>query len=240
MLANKLVDYVDEIPGLETAYDVFRYTRRLGGDFGATRFSIVRLDKGTSSLADIGIVNNWDPALIAVYDENELSNGSPVLAHFETGNRVMTYCVDTLPQKRPNEKAALARKLFNDFGMKYGACCPTHDATGNRGGLIFSGDELVLTPEDGAMLHLLSNYLYDHLLQISATSISNSELPSLSGREMDCLAHAALGKTSKETARDLELSDHTVTHYLTLACKKLEAINRVHAVAKAMRLGLLS
>ncbi|EFL87924.1 autoinducer binding domain-containing protein [Ahrensia sp. R2A130] len=240
MLANKLTDYVDEISRLETAYDVFRYARRLGNDFGASRFSILTLDKQTSAISDLGVVNNWDPELIAVYDENGLSKASPVLGHFETGNRVMTYDMDTMLQERAPESAALARELFNDFDMKYGACCPVNDGKGNRGGLVFSGNELVLNPDDGAMLHLLSNYLYDHLVQISATSVTRSEMPSLSGREMDCLSHAALGKTSKETARDLELSDHTVTHYLALACKKLEAVNRVHAVAKALRLGLLS
>ena len=240
MLATKLIDYIDEISGLETAYDVFRYTRRLGDGFGASRFSIMTLDKHRSAISDLGIINNWDPELIAVYDENELSKDSPVLRHFETGNRVMTYCMDTLPQERAPESAALARDLFNDFNMKNGACCPTKDADGNRGGVIFAGNDLTLSPEDGAMLHLLSNYLYDHLVQISATTASRSEAPSLSGREMDCLSHAALGKTSKETARDLELSAHTVTHYLALACKKLEAVNRVHAVAKALRFGLLS
>ncbi|MEN0040504.1 MAG: autoinducer binding domain-containing protein [Pseudomonadota bacterium] len=240
MLSNKLIDYIDDISGLNTAYDVFCYARRLGSDFGATRFSILALDTKTSALADLGIVNNLDPELIAVYDDNNLSEGSPVLGHLESGNRVMSYCMDTLKQDRGTEKAELARTLFNDFGMKYGVCCPTQDATGKRGGLIFSGDELVLTQENSAILHLLSNYLYDHLVQISATAEIRGETPALSGREMDCLTHAALGKTSKETARDLELSDHTVTHYLALACKKLEAVNRVHAVARAMRLGLIN
>jgi DNA-binding CsgD family transcriptional regulator len=37
----------------------------------------------------------------------------------------------------------------------------------------------------------------------------------------------------------MDLSEHTVTHYLTNAANKLNAANRVHAVAIAMRLKLL-
>lgn len=61
----------------------------------------------------------------------------------------------------------------------------------------------------------------------------------LSARERECLSWTAEGKTSEEIAIILELSVHTVNHYLTSAARKLNAVNRLHAVARAIRIGLL-
>ena len=47
------------------------------------------------------------------------------------------------------------------------------------------------------------------------------------------------GKTSGEIAAILKLSGHTVNHYLSAACQKLGAVNRTHAVSKALRAGLI-
>ena len=61
----------------------------------------------------------------------------------------------------------------------------------------------------------------------------------LTRREHHCLQWAAAGKTSVETAMILGLSPHTINQHLTQAASKLGAVNRAHAVAKAIRLGLL-
>ncbi|MAS05053.1 MAG: hypothetical protein CL534_10265 [Ahrensia sp.] len=58
-------------------------------------------------------------------------------------------------------------------------------------------------------------------------------------RERECLRWCAEGKTSEEIGIILSLSTHTVNHYLISATKKLNAVNRVHAITTAIRLGLL-
>lgn len=58
-------------------------------------------------------------------------------------------------------------------------------------------------------------------------------------RERECLRWCAEGKTSEEIGIILSLSTHTVNHYLISATKKLNAVNRVHAITTAVRLGLL-
>lgn len=60
----------------------------------------------------------------------------------------------------------------------------------------------------------------------------------LTSREMDCLRWTAEGKTSSEISTIIDLSEHTVNHYLISAARKLDCVNRVQAVAKALRLGL--
>ena len=63
--------------------------------------------------------------------------------------------------------------------------------------------------------------------------------PSISKRELECLRLTANGHTSEDIARLLGISVHTANQYLSNATQKLNAVNRMHAVAKALRLGLI-
>ncbi|MEL6750998.1 MAG: LuxR C-terminal-related transcriptional regulator [Pseudomonadota bacterium] len=234
-LANAIVDQVDKIDGLTTAYDVFRFTRELGKTFGAERFSVIALDDECSSISKLGLVNNWDPELIAMYDEKGLADGSPILKHFSKGTRPLDYAMDTLPQDRADQQKEMSITLFNDFGMSKGLSCPLASQSGTRGGITFSGSRLTLSKGDAFTLHLVSNYLFDRLTTVSNYAPKDEGRNPLSEREIDCLRWTARGQTSKEIARTLDISDHTVTHYLASACRKLEAANRVHAVAIALR-----
>ena len=65
------------------------------------------------------------------------------------------------------------------------------------------------------------------------------QLPAISKRELECLSLTANGLTSEEIAAELGLSVHTANQYLTNTAQKLDAVNRMHAVAKALRLGLI-
>lgn len=61
----------------------------------------------------------------------------------------------------------------------------------------------------------------------------------LTRRELECLDWVSHGKTSWEIGAILDLSERTVNFHLRNACQKLEVYGRQHAVAKALRLGVL-
>lgn len=62
---------------------------------------------------------------------------------------------------------------------------------------------------------------------------------SLSEREIACLQLAGDGRISDEIAEKLGLSVHTVNAYLGSATIKLDSVNRIQAIAKAIRLGYI-
>jgi DNA-binding NarL/FixJ family response regulator len=64
--------------------------------------------------------------------------------------------------------------------------------------------------------------------------------PLLSERETEVLQHLANGLTTDGVGKALFLSPATVRSYAENAMRKLEADNRVHAVAVALRLGLIT
>jgi DNA-binding CsgD family transcriptional regulator len=61
----------------------------------------------------------------------------------------------------------------------------------------------------------------------------------LTSREAECLSWTGQGRSYGETARMLSVSVDTVRLHLRTACNKLGAVNRAHAVAKAIYLGLI-
>jgi DNA-binding CsgD family transcriptional regulator len=62
----------------------------------------------------------------------------------------------------------------------------------------------------------------------------------LSPRQTACLGLSALGRTSPEIAKLLGISPRTVNQHIGEACSRLEVRNRIQAVAKAVKLGLIS
>jgi DNA-binding CsgD family transcriptional regulator len=80
----------------------------------------------------------------------------------------------------------------------------------------------------------LANLSEDHFVSVSLTA-----LKLLRNREIECLRWVAEGKTSIEISRIIDLSEHTVNHYLAACCRKLDAVNRVQAAVKAVRLGIV-
>ncbi len=57
--------------------------------------------------------------------------------------------------------------------------------------------------------------------------------------ELEALRLFANGRTADEIAAALNVSKSVATHYLRVAARKLGARNRVHAVAIAVRTGLV-
>jgi len=61
----------------------------------------------------------------------------------------------------------------------------------------------------------------------------------LSRREAECLQSVADGFGDRQTAGKLNISERTVRFHIENAIKKLDARNRAHAIALAVRSGLL-
>ena len=73
----------------------------------------------------------------------------------------------------------------------------------------------------------------------SAPTENNNERSLLSKREREVLQLLANGRTNDETAQEVGLSPATVRTYVENAMHKLKADSRTHAVAVAVRLGLI-
>jgi DNA-binding CsgD family transcriptional regulator len=118
-----------------------------------------------------------------------------------------------------------------------GLAFPVHGERGQCGLLVFMGTEITLPPEGLFDIHARCFSLFDAVARMRPGE--SAKFPSISKRELECLKLTANGYTSDEIARLLKLSVHTANQYLTNTTQKLDAVNRMHAVAKALRMGLI-
>jgi DNA-binding CsgD family transcriptional regulator len=83
--------------------------------------------------------------------------------------------------------------------------------------------------------HQFQRIALEKLMPVSETN----DTARLTSREAECLNLTGQGWSYSETARTLDLSIDTIRLHLRSACGKLGAVNRAHAIAKAITLGLI-
>ena len=103
--------------------------------------------------------------------------------------------------------------------------------------MVISGDAMSFTMRSLTDLHGFCLMQFGLIARLRPT-VADAP-PQMSPREVECLKLTANGCTSEEIATRLGLSVHTANQYLTNSSQKLNAVGKVHAVAKALRLGLI-
>jgi DNA-binding CsgD family transcriptional regulator len=131
--------------------------------------------------------------------------------------------------------ANIGARLDDESTNLSGYCLPMKSGPGSAGYLVIFDGEAVARP-DFSRLIFASLELF---AQITARAAPGRPAAfGLTARELDCLRWTAEGKTSNEISAIIKLSEHTINHYLITAARKLDCVNRVQAVAKALRLRL--
>ncbi len=225
-----------DIVELNTSFDVFKYLRKTAEGYGFKYFSVLTLPGDMSgNFNNHSIINNWPPDMIKTYDRLDLMNISPVMVALSQKSTPVLWHVDEVLTTKTSVTAAAARDLFHARGFVRGINFPVHDSRSQRGAVGFAGDRNAVSKNELLELSMISIHVFDRLSNI--TLLSEKEAPPLSERELECLRWTAAGKTSSEISTILSLSEHTINHYLISATKKLDAVNRTQAVAKAIRKG---
>lgn len=95
-----------------------------------------------------------------------------------------------------------------------------------------------LSSEQMIDLHRKALSVMRELLKMEFATVP--ALETLNEREIECLQLVGNGMKSEAIGERLNLSVHTVNAYLSSATTKLDAVNRIQAIAKAIRLGLIA
>jgi DNA-binding CsgD family transcriptional regulator len=118
-----------------------------------------------------------------------------------------------------------------------GIAFPVYDERGQGALVLFTGEDIELDDRSLALIHARCFSLFE--ASAAARNGTLQQAYSLSKRERECLALTANGHTSEEIAAMLGLSVHTTNQHIGRIVEKLNATSRMHAVAKALRLGLI-
>ncbi|MCR6499240.1 LuxR family transcriptional regulator [Shinella sp. CPCC 101442] len=206
--------------------------------YGLRGYLLINVPSETSTdFSSSVLLTSWPDEMLKTYDHAGLIFGSPVIERLRQSTNPFAYDADGTNRRRLDGKAAIATSLFERHGMTRGAYFPAHNSAGLRGALAFGGTREALDPREMAELNAVANHIFTEMVEIKAGVGQHAPL---SRREIECLSWASAGKTSVEMSEILGLSEYTVNHYLNRATRKLDAVNRVQAVAKAIRAGLLN
>lgn len=194
--------------------------------------------KTCRALSDCVVMTNWPKDFLRSYDEASMMAGSPVIERLRRSTIPFTYDTTLDSRRRSDGKANAVISLFERVNLRRGVYVPVHDVHGTCGAVAFGGDREVVTPAEVTELTFLAGYLFSCLSDLK--ELRTRAPGGLSRREIECLHWAAEGKTTTEMAKILALSEYTVNHYLSRATRKLDSVNRVQTVAKAIRAGLIN
>lgn len=159
-----------------------------------------------------------------------------VLAHMENSLMPLVLATSPLPSPLRHCTAAMpAGVVLREpdviaFPVKLGGL--------GNGLLMFFGSRLDLNGERVLDLHRRSYKVLKMLLVMDLKKSAPRQ--NLNDRELECLQLAGEGLKSERIAKRLSLSVHTVNAYLGAATAKLDSVNRIQAIAKAIRLGYLA
>jgi DNA-binding CsgD family transcriptional regulator len=166
------------------------------------------------------------------------ADGEPLLGHARTSTLPCWW--DDAQGDASREmlaKPAMGRRIDGFAPGLPGIAFPVHGAAGRSGLVVFLGQEITSIEELCLDIHARCFALFESLSKLGSNELD--KVPVISKRELECLKLTASGMTSEQIAGALNLSVHTANQYLTNSALKLNAANRVHAVAKAIKLGLI-
>lgn len=124
-------------------------------------------------------------------------------------------------------------------GLKHGAAVPIHGHGLPKAGVSVASAHNDFRTDILAELAVVSYCLHDSIWfdAFRPTKPEAEPVPLLSTREKDCLRWLAAGKTDWEVGEILGVTERTVRFHVDNAKRKLQAKNRVHAVATAIMNG---
>lgn len=164
--------------------------------------------------------------------------GETFLQHIELSLLPIVWNGSDLAQRvDTNEFAPMIRRL-ESVSMPFGGIAfPIRLGAVGNGYVAFLSNSLDLGSDMIVDQHVRSCQIMVDLLALEEKRALPSE--TLSEREIACLQLAGDGQISEEIAEKLGLSVHTVNAYLGSATIKLDSVNRIQAIAKAIRLGYI-
>ena len=141
------------------------------------------------------------------------------------------------PVYRDSPMARRVMEEAGDFKLKRGFTIPLATLEGDVAGFSLAGERLELSSCERGVLTLLATYALGRSILLRQGGPKQSR--GLSPREREALQWAAEGKSEWEIGERMGISEHGVDKHMRSARLKLGTASRTHAVAEAIRQGLI-
>jgi DNA-binding CsgD family transcriptional regulator len=185
-------------------------------------------------------VNNTPVELGEVANSKDVARRDPVMQHCKRNSIPIIWNRDTYIAAGRVEQWEIQAQ----FGYFAGIALALHLPEGRHFFIGVDRDRpLPSNPNEVARrvahLQLFAAHAQDAALRILAPPSPLPMTPALTARELEALRWTMDGKTAWEVGAILKISEQTAARHLSNATRKLGCVNKVQAVVKALRLGLM-
>lgn len=233
-------DCVERLSRQSTLQDISDELRRAGDAFGFSTFCISGLPDPGERLDPYVLLSGWPEGWMKRYAEEGYVHADPVIRRVR--QTTMPFAWHEAPYDLNDASATKVMTEATEFGLADGLAVPIYNTHGFQAIVTFGADQMALSRDGRAGLHLIAIYAHSQARSILTRQrgSQSARTPQLSRREIECLKWSAAGKTTWEISVILGLSQRTVDEYLASAASKLGTVNRVQTVAEALRRSVIT
>lgn len=218
---------------IDTAYEMsLSFVKNLGFNFCA--FSTTS-QTGGKHCHKVNL-NNYSRIWNEKYEQEHFSEVDPILAHCNHSELPILWAKEVF------SKTPTLWQAQQEQGLRYGWSLAIHDKSGLFSMLSVARSHCEVTAYD-LYKHLgYALFIARHLHGLAVKDLPAPAKPDtmhLSSREIEVLKYSADGKTAGEIAIILSLSESTVQFHIRGAIRKLGVNNKIAAVIRAAKAGVI-
>lgn len=248
-LENISRDIVEKIKKSFSENEILIILQNMASQFDFEHFTYSRMFPKAISRVDLIAIGNYPKKWMDEYLTNNYIYIDPVMKHC-TSSTLPFYWKNIFTNK--DKDVIDFSKACSNFGLNEGFSIGINGNCGDFSLLNFGRSNAIANQSIEfspvvIIAHIILPYLHEKLLQIYPVSTiyptksqqyPNNPLQELTVREKECLLWTAEGKTSHEISLILKVSESTINFHLKNITTKLDCVNKTHAVAKSVLLGL--
>jgi LuxR family quorum sensing-dependent transcriptional regulator len=193
----------------------------------------------TGRQKDHVLLCDWPVEWLERYVSRNYVDLDPVVSHMKQLQAPFQWR-DAADEIRVDRGGEVVMGDAGEFKLRDGLAFPLVTLDGQIVMVSLGGDRIELSGAQFGMISLVSTYAVGRALQLHTMPERTIDHVELTPRERECLKWAAVGKSEWEISQILGISEHTSEKHLLNAKSKLGAVNRVQAVAEAIRRGYIS
>lgn len=233
------LDFIDRIKDIQSIDALVVEFQALIQQYGFTSYCVGNATAPKLDVEDRVWCATWPKGWASVWVQKNFAAVDPVVYQL-LASRLPFRWSDI--RDTTGARGAEVLNVAGEFNMRDGIGIPVLAQNGSRIGVTIAGGQFDLSEREQSCLHLAAIYFQSRLekLRAKAPPPERKARDILTIRELDCLAWIAAGKTDWEIAQILSISELTVNSHVRNILRKLNAMHRAQAVAKAIVNGMIA
>jgi len=234
---REALDIIDGINTQSSLDGVLNSVHQAAVRHGCDGLVILGLPTRGRRYEDVVIGRRLPDEWAQLYVERNYLSADPIVRHLHYAVTPFEWTEAGIDLER-SPRSAEVMHVRSEFGFHNGFVVPIPGAGGTAAGLFMGGERPEFPARIRPAIHMMGVYAVEKLSSLRTGSRSAQAM--LTPREREVLTWSAAGKSAWEIGEILTISTRTVNEHAQTAIRKLGAGNRTHAVALALRDGLIS